>query len=170
MEPEKEIKFPDLIRKFNQENIRYLIIGRRAIVLYGGPVLTGDYDLWIHPEDKKITLSFLLDELDFELSHPPHTKRPIVTAFAGMKKYDLFFHRGIRNIENETIEFEVCYRNSVLKEDPEENVSFRIPSIDDLIRLKKIRQPNVKDEQDIEYLLRAKNLFMKSKSKNRVKD
>ncbi len=37
-------------------------------------------------------------------------------------------------------------------------VSFRIPSIDDLIRLKKIRKANVKDQQDIEYLLQAKVL------------
>jgi len=36
-------------------------------------------------------------------------------------------------------------------------------SIDDLIRLKKIRQPNVKDDQDIQYLLKAKQLLKKSK-------
>jgi hypothetical protein len=35
----------------------------------------------------------------------------------------------------------------------------------DLIRLKKIRKPNVKDEQDIEYLLKAKRLFKKSNLK-----
>mgnify|MGYP001175480872 CR=1 FL=1 len=33
---------------------------------------------------------------------------------------------------------------------------FRVPSIDDLIRLKQIREPNSKDAQDIEYLLKAK--------------
>jgi hypothetical protein len=46
--------------------------------------------------------------------------------------------------------------------EPKEDVSFRIPSIDDLIRLKKIRNPNVKDGQDIEYLLKAKRLFKES--------
>jgi hypothetical protein len=163
MEPEKEVKFSVLIRKFNRENIRYLIIGRRAVVLYGGPVLTGDYDLWIHPEDKKKTLSFLLDELDFELSHPPDTRRPIVTAFSGMKRYDLFFQRSVRTVDRETIDFEACYRDSVLKEDPGNKLAFRVPSIDDLIRLKKIRQPNAKDGQDIEYLLKAKQLLRKSK-------
>lgn len=90
MKPEKEVDFLDLIRKFNKRGIRYLIIGRRAVILYGGPVLTGDYDLWIDPIDKKRTLSLLEDELDFELSHPPNTRRPIVTGFSGMKKYDLF--------------------------------------------------------------------------------
>lgn len=164
MEPEKEVNFFDLIRKLNRQKIRYLIIGRRAVILYNGPVLTADHDLWIHPEDKRKTL-FLLEKFDFELSHPPETRRPIVTGFSGMKKYDLFFQRSIKNIENETIEFEACYRNSTVKEDSTVNVSFRIPSIDDLIKLKKVRKPNVKDEQDIEYLLKAKRLFRKSKNR-----
>jgi len=162
MEPEKEVKFFDLIQEFNRQHIRYLIIGRRAVILYGGPVLTADHDLWIHPVDKKKALSILLEKFGFELSHPPDTKKPIVTGFSGMKKYDFFFQKSVRNLENDTIEFEECYKNSTIKEDTAEDVSFRIPSIEDLIRLKKIRRPNVKDEQDIEYLLEAKRLFKKS--------
>jgi hypothetical protein len=157
MEPEKEVNLLDVIRAFNRDGIRHLIIGRRAVILYGGPVLTGDNDLWIHRADREKALS-LLKNLDFELSHPVDTKRPIVTAFSGMKKYDLFFHKGIRNLEDEAIEFEECYTNSTLIEDPFKDIFFRVPSIDDLIRLKKIRQPNVKDEQDIEYLLKAKRI------------
>ena len=159
MEPEKELEFFDLIRKFERRNIRFLIIGRRALVLYGAPVLTADHDLWIHPDDKKKALSLLSEELGFELSHPPETRKLIVTGFSGLKKYDLFFQRSVRNLEHETIDFEDCYRKSVVKDDPAENLRFRIPSIDDLIRLKKIRKPNAKDQQDIEYLLKAKRLF-----------
>ena len=159
MEPEKEVEFLDLLREFERRSIRYLIIGRRALVLYGAPVLTADHDLWIHPGDKQKTLSFLSEELGFELSHPPETRYPVVTGFSGLKKYDLFFQRSVRNLERETIDFEECYKNSVVKDDPEEDLRFRIPSIDDLIRLKKIRKPNVKDQQDIEYLLKAKRLF-----------
>ena len=157
MEPEKEVNLLDVIRAFNRHEIRHLIIGRRAVILYGGPVLTGDNDIWIHRADREKALSLLI-KLDFELSHPVDTNRPIVTAFSGMRKYDLFFHKSARNLEDEDIEFEECYRNSTLIEDPSEGISFRVPSIDDLIRLKKIRKPNVKDEQDIEYLLKAKKL------------
>jgi hypothetical protein len=162
MEREKEVSFFKLIRVLNQWKIRYLIIGRRAVILYGGPVLTADTDLWIYPEDKKRVLSLLLDKLGLEISHSPNTKKPIVSGFSGLKKFDFFFRKSIRNIEGETIEFEDCYQNSIAKKDPTENVSFRIPSIDDLIRLKKVRKPNVKDEQDIEYLLKAKRLLKKS--------
>jgi hypothetical protein len=162
MEPEKEVNLLDVIREFNRLEIRYLIIGRRAVILYGGPVLTGDNDIWIHTSDRRKALSFLAEEFDLELSHPVDTKRPIVTGFSGMKKYDLFFQRSARNIENERIEFDECYRNSVLVEDPSKSIYFRVPSIDDLIRLKKIRKPNVRDAQDIEYLLQAKQLRRRS--------
>lgn len=165
MKPEKEASLLDLIREFNRQKIRYLIIGRRAVILYGGPVLTADNDLWIHPSDKKKTLTLLQEKFGFELSHPPDTEKPIVAGFSGMKKYDLFFQKSVRNMENETIEFEECYKNSITKEDVGMSVSFRIPSIEDLIRLKKIKKPNVKDEQDIEYLLKAKRLFKKSNLK-----
>jgi len=165
MEPGKEVSFFELIRELNRRKIRYLIIGRRAVILYGGPVLTADTDLWIHPEDKKRVLSFLLDELDLETSDSPETKKPVVSAFSGLRKFDLFFQRSVRNVDHETIGFEDCYDHSILKKDPKEDISFRIPSIDDLIRLKKIRKPNVKDEQDIEYLLKAKRLFKESNRK-----
>jgi len=161
MEPEKEVGLLDVIREFNRLEIRYLVIGRRAVILYGGPVLTGDNDIWIHSADKKKALSLLKENLGFELSHPVNTKRPIVTGFSGMKKYDLFFHRDASTIENEKIEFNECYKNSVLVEDPTVSIAFRVPSLDDLIRLKKIRTPNVRDAQDIEYLLKVKQLRKK---------
>jgi hypothetical protein len=158
MDPEQEVNLLELVGEFNDLEIRYLIIGRRAVILYGGPVLTGDSDIWIHSADKKRTLSLLKEKLGFELSHTVDTRRPIVTAFSGMKKYDLFFHKGTSTIENEQIFFDECYRNSVKVEDPKGKIYFRVPSVDDLIRLKKIRSPNIRDEQDIEYLLKIKQL------------
>jgi hypothetical protein len=159
MEGEKELDFLEVVRQFERRTIRFLIIGRRAVILYGAPVLTADHDLWIHPADKRECLSLLSEDLGFEISHPPDTKEPIVTAFSGMRKYDLFFHRRIKNAENEGIEFDGCYSQATIIEDKSEQVRFLIPSIDDLIRLKKIREPNVKDEQDIAYLLKAKQLL-----------
>jgi len=40
--------------------------------------------------------------------------------------------------------------------EPEVELDFYIPYIDDLIKTKKTRKENVKDLQDIEYLLKAK--------------
>jgi hypothetical protein len=34
-----------------ESGARALLIGRRALVVLGLPVLTADYDFWIHPDD-----------------------------------------------------------------------------------------------------------------------
>ncbi len=154
---EKEITLITLIKKFNKGDVRYLIIGRRAVILYGAPVLTADYDLWIDSK-KKLHVLTLLKNMDVELTHTPDTKRPIVTAFSGMKKFDLFFHKGITTFKGVRLDFDKCYCNSELIDDPSQKISFRVPSIDDLIKMKQIREKNVKDEQDIEYLLKAKKI------------
>jgi hypothetical protein len=111
MEPEKEVSLFKLIRELNRAKIRYLIIGRRAVILYGGPVLTADTDLWIHPEDKKMALSLLLDKLGLEISHSPDTKRPIVSGFSGLKRFDLFFQKGVKNIVNIFLKLNACLEN-----------------------------------------------------------
>ena len=162
MEKEIEISFIELIKVLNSESVRYLIIGRRAVILYGGPVMTADYDLWIHPGDKKKTLT-ILESLDMELSQPVDTRRPMVTAFSGSRKLDLFFHKSITNFRGDVINFDECYAAAETAEDPDAAVSFRIPAIKDLIKMKQIREPNAKDGQDIEFLLKAEQLSKKKK-------
>jgi hypothetical protein len=38
-------------RRIETDGIRALLIGRRALIALGMPVLTADYDLWIHIDD-----------------------------------------------------------------------------------------------------------------------
>ena len=52
---------------------------------------------------------------------------------------ELDFFDIVKDIEGELIEFTSCYKNATVKEDPEQNIFFCIPSIDDLIKTKKIR-------------------------------
>ena len=73
-------------------------------------------------------------ELDFFDS-----KKPIIYVYAGPTKIDLFFHKAIRNLDGDLIEFTSCYENAIIREDPEQSILFPIPSIDDLIKTKKIR-------------------------------
>ena len=157
MEPELDLDFFDIIKDFNRLGIKYLIIGRRAVVLYGAPVLTADYDFWIDSADRTKVLSYFIKK-DCTLSEPEDSLKPIVQAYAGPRKIDLFFHSKIKNVVGDLVEFDSCYQNATIKEDPEQGIFFRIPSIDDLIRTKKIRKENIKDLQDIEYLLKAKEI------------
>jgi len=158
MEPEVEVDFFDIVKDFNRMEIRYLIIGRRAVVLYGAPVLTADYDFWIDSMERARVLSYFAQK-GCSLSDSEECMKPIIQVYAGPRKIDLFFHKAIRNFEGELIEFKSCYENATIKEDPKQAIFFYIPSIDDLIKTKKIRQKNVKDLQDIEYLLKAKKMI-----------
>jgi len=158
MEPELELAFFDIIKDFNRMMIKHLIIGRRAVVLYGAPVLTADYDFWIDAADRARVLSYFIEK-GCMLSEPEDSLNPMIQVYAGPRKIDLFFHKQIKNIEGDLIEFESCYQNATTKKDSEQGLFFCIPSIDDLIKTKKIRKENVKDLQDIEYLLKAKDMI-----------
>ena len=41
----------ELFRSIAESGARALLIGRRALVALGLPVLTGDYDFWLHIDD-----------------------------------------------------------------------------------------------------------------------
>jgi len=41
----------EFFRLLGASGVRVLLIGRRALVAYGLPVLTADYDLWLHVDD-----------------------------------------------------------------------------------------------------------------------
>lgn len=43
---------------------RFLLIGRKALVAYGAPVMTADYDVWLHIDDIEVFNGALL-ALDF---------------------------------------------------------------------------------------------------------
>src|SRR5207244_1861209 len=41
----------EFFRRIAESGARALLIGRRALVLLGLPLVTGDYDYWIHTDD-----------------------------------------------------------------------------------------------------------------------
>ena len=42
--------FRDLLRAFNDENVRYLIVGGYALIKYTEPRYTKDLDIWVSPD------------------------------------------------------------------------------------------------------------------------
>jgi hypothetical protein len=49
----------DFFRTLSLSGARALLIGRRALVALGAPVMTNDYDLWIHFDDaEKLNAAF----------------------------------------------------------------------------------------------------------------
>lgn len=154
MRNEKE--FEKIIRGFNKRKIRYLLVGRQAVMLYGAPLFSFDYDFWIHPEDKNTLFDFLEDELGFEVTINRDEKKPIFSFFTKTgNKLDIFIYKSVTNKEKEKIVIEKVLINSNKIKEPNSNFYIVVPSIDDLIKLKKIGN-RAKDLEDIEYLMKIK--------------
>jgi hypothetical protein len=148
------------IKELNKKKIRYLLIGRHAVIQYGAPLFSMDYDFWVHPDEKKKLLKLVEDDFEGELSHAIEEKKPIYTAYIDDYKIDLFFVRKITNLDGETLSFDSCYKNSIVKSDPDGAFYIRLPEIDDLIILKKMGN-RPKDLEDIEYLKSIKKEKLK---------
>ncbi|MCG2709777.1 MAG: hypothetical protein L6246_05625 [Thermodesulfovibrionales bacterium] len=161
----KRYLFEEIVKKFNKKHIRYLLIGRQALLFYGAPLFTYDYDFWIHPGDKDVVFDYLEDTLGMEASRDRTEKRPIFAFHSdSADKIDVFIVRKITNKEGETLDIDECIGNAVEIRQPDSDFYVRLPSIDDLIKLKKMgKRP--KDIEDIEYLETIKKLREEKKGK-----
>ncbi len=157
----KKIYIKEIVKKFNKNRINYILIGRQAVVLYGLPVTSFDYDFWIKPTDREKTFEVLLKE-DFEPSSKIKDKKPIVFFIKDIYKIDVFFVNGFGNLL-----FDDCFkRANIFKE---KDFSIRVISIDDLIELKKFRGTELqKDKEDIEFLKNLKKQNEKFNKKRKT--
>ncbi|MDO9288471.1 MAG: hypothetical protein Q7T83_06735 [Thermodesulfovibrionales bacterium] len=163
----KKYLFEEVVKTFNKKHIRYLLIGRQALLFYGAPLFTYDYDFWIHPEDKAMVFDYLEDTLGMEASRDRTEKRPIFAFHSdSADKIDVFIARKITNKEGETLDIDECLSRAVEIRQPDSDFHVRLPSIDDLIKLKKMgKRP--KDLEDIEYLETIKKLRGKKRGKGK---
>jgi len=143
------------IKVLEERSIRYLLIGRWAIILHGAPLMTADYDFWIDPASKAKLLR-ILDRMRFEVPAETDRKSPIISVYRSSEKIDLFFMRRVSNRENIILSFDECWRRADVKIDPQHHFSIRVPSLKDLIELKKIPRVSAtndaKDLKDLQFL------------------
>ena len=153
----------DLIRFLKAaavRRIRVLLIGRWAVAQHGAPVVTADYDFWVDPSHRQRFLDLLIEAFDAELPPREQWQQPLISAYVGPDKIDCFSPRRLVNEEGQELIFKEVYARSQRKHDPAEGLTFRIPSIDDLIALKKFTANDplkrARNLEDIRYLLTLK--------------
>jgi hypothetical protein len=160
MRPEPEFDLLLFLRALARRGLQYLLIGRWAVAQHGAPVVTSDYDFWVHPRDR-LTFMGLLGEL-FDAELPPEAlrDRPILSLYAGVDKVDCFSMDCLVNDAGERLVFEEVYARSEEKRDAEHELVVWVPCIDDLIALKRLRHKdpmkNLRDQEDIRYLTALK--------------
>ena len=134
--------------------VRWLLIGRQALIHYGVPAQTMDYDFWIDPAPANVR-KLLRVARDFGLDAPEKTAdllaRPFFSLFGGPLKIDVFKVRRFTNLDGESIDFSTAYRRRVVARVKGDPLAPPLPSIQDLRLLKRMRD-GAKDREDLRYI------------------
>ena len=133
-----------------QSGVRALLIGRRALVLLGLPVLTVDYDFWLAIDD---IATFNIACKPFGLM-PTRTaeeaRRTGRYALENDERVDVLIARSVPTIDGRIVEFQSLWdrRRSI---ELGAGVEVNVPTIDDLILTKQVAT-RPKDLEDIRLL------------------
>jgi len=142
----------DFLRKIHEAGTKYLLIGRRAIIAYGGPVQTMDYDIYVDSSEENLDLLLSIAR-EFEL-HPSLPKEKILKHFKFKLEndfiVDVFCAKHFSLGKGKKVSFQELYDRKVIAKG-ETDLEINLPSIDDLIALKKLRSLS-RDIEDIKYL------------------
>jgi hypothetical protein len=136
---------------------RVLLIGRRALIALGAPVLTADYDLWVHIDDIE-RLNVAVAPFDLLPSSPPEVARARGRyVLENDEHVDVLVARRQSTKDGEVVTFDDVWARRRI-ERYRGGSAIAVPSIEDLIRTKKwsLRQKDIADIQMLEGLLRRK--------------
>ena len=128
---------------------RALLIGRRALVLLGLPVLTADYDFWVAIEDITL-LNAVAAEYDLRPTRTPEeARRHGRYVLENDEHIDVLVARSVPTVDGVNVEFEALWRRrqTISLSD----VEVYLPAIDDLILTKQFGT-RAKDLEDIRLL------------------
>ena len=137
---------------------RAILIGRRALIALGLPLLTRDYDFWLHLDDLE-PFNTALSSLDLFPNHSPEEAR--AAGRYVLQNDETVIARVARTVfttDRVRVTFDDLWtRRQLIEISP--GVEAVIPSLDDLILTKRFRA-RPKDAEDIRLLeaLRSKGI------------
>lgn len=136
---------------------RVLLIGRRALIALGAPVLTADYDLWVHIDDIE-RLNAAVVPFDLFPNAPPDVARARGRyVLENDEHVDVLVARRSSTRDGEVVVFDdVWDRRQIVRYSS--SVTLFIPSIDDLILTKRwsLRPKDLLDIEQLESLKRSR--------------
>jgi hypothetical protein len=137
-------------RAVHESGVRALLIGRRALVLLGLPVLTADYDYWIEMDQMA---DFNAVAAGFDLRppfSPDEARRRGRYVLENDEHVDVLVARSIPTVDGEVVSFEeVWIRRQPVVLAP--GVEVQVPALEDLILTKRFAA-RPKDLEDIRLL------------------
>ena len=140
----------EFFRAVSKRGARALLIGRRALIALGIPLLTADYDFWIHIDD---IASFNEAAQPFGLwpSHTPEEARARGRyVLENDERVDVLVARSVPTVDGVRVVFEDLWARRRSLPLPAEG-SVAVPQLDDLILTKRFGG-RPKDLEDIRLL------------------
>ena len=145
----------ELFARIADSGARVLLIGRRALVALGLPLLTADYDLWSHPDDFEL-LNAALVPLGLSPSCPPQVARAQGRyVLENDEHIDVLVARAMQTVDGERVAFDALWqRRRSLRFDDQTTIA--VPAISDLILTKRCggRERDLADIRMLELLQR----------------
>ena len=137
-------------RAIHQSGARALLIGRRALVVLGLPVLTADYDFWIHIDDAE-TFNAAVEPFGLVPTRPPgEARRRGRYVLENLETVDVLVARSVATVDGVDVSFDdVWERRREVELVP--GVKVALPVLDDLITTKRFRA-RPKDLEDVRLL------------------
>lgn len=155
--PGSEFDEDELFRQVARSGARALLIGRRALVALGLPVMTADYDYWIHPDDAA-AFNQALAPLGLSPNRSPEEARRVGRyVLENDEHVDVLVARAASTVGGVTVTFDdVWQRRVLLRYDATTTVA--VPSVDDLILTKRwsMRDRDVADIRLLESIKAAR--------------
>lgn len=145
---------PAFFRAIAESGVRALLIGRRALIALGLPVMTRDYDFWI-PADEAGRFNDALRPLEmFPTRSPEEARQNGRYVIEGDEHVDVLVARAVSTVDGIMVAFEdVWARRMMVALSP--GIELAMPSIDDLILTKKFGA-RPRDADDIRWLQQIK--------------
>ncbi len=140
----------ELYRALARADVRAVLIGRQALVALGLPVLTNDYDFWIHIDDIE-KFNAALEPLDFFPNRTADEARARGRyVLENSLKIDVLVARQVPTVDGVRVAFdEVWERRQLLL--IVAGLEVALPGLDDLIATKRFAA-RPKDAEDIRML------------------
>ena len=137
-------------RAITASGTRALLIGRRALVVLGLPVLTADYDYWIHIDDIEHFNDAASPFALFPTRTPDDARRHGRYALENDEHIDVIVARSIPTVDGVIVSFDDLWpRRRTVSLAPD--VTVALPAHADLIATKRVGT-RTKDLEDIRLL------------------
>jgi hypothetical protein len=136
-----------------ESGVRALLIGRRALIALGLPLVTGDYDYWMPSADIERFNAAAEPFALYPNCAPDEARRRGRYVLENDTRVDVLLAQRMSGKDGEVLTFEEAWQRRCLESyDPRTNLI--IPDIDDLIRTKRwsLRPKDLPDIQMLELL------------------